>query len=234
MCGGVTAGLGDDDVTIGIDVNQPGSPRQPGEGIDGGGVNDPVPEDEVCIAPAPSGPCQGFGAGRDPFTITSPVLPITLSDIANFRPSADVAGMEPNGWMIVGLDTNFFADSTRQVVDGVLLGQPASVRFTPVAWRWNYGDGTSKTLSTPGASWAASGVAEFSPTSGSHIYRSPGTYVIDLSVLYAPEYRFGAGGWTPISGTLAVPSNRLTATAGNATTVLVERECTVNPRGPGC
>jgi hypothetical protein len=232
--GCITAGIGDDDVTLGIDLNEPGSSPRPGEAPDRGDASSPVPEGTVCAAPTPTGPCQGFGAGRDPFTITSPALPVTLSDIANFRPSANVAGMEPNGWMIVGLDTNFFADSNRQVVDGVLLGQPASVRFTPVAWRWSYGDGTSASLSTPGASWAASGVAEFSATSGSHIYRSRGTYVIDLSVLYAAEYRFGAGGWIPISGTLALPANRLTATAGDATTVLVERECTVNPRGPGC
>ncbi len=166
--------------------------------------------------------------------VPPPAQPITLADVASFRPTTGVSGMEPKGWMIVGLDTNFFSTASTEVVDGTLLGLPASVRFTPVAWRWSYGDGTAATLSTPGGSWAALGVAEFSPTSGSHVFRSAGTYVIDLSVVYTLEYRFGPAGWTRIDGTLALPSNRLTATAGSATTVLVERECTVNPRGPGC
>ena len=240
LCGDISAGVGDEDVTLGIDLIQPGSPQSPsgGNGGSGGsrGSDSEAIVDQGCRFPVQGNRCQGFGPGKNlpAVPVVPPAQPVTLTDIANFRPTADVAGMEPDGWMIVGLDTNFFADSNQQVVDGALLGQPASVRFTPVGWRWNYGDGTSATLSSPGASWAASGVAEFSATSGSHIYRSPGTYVIELSVLYASEYRFGAGGWTSISGVLAVPTNRLTATAGSATTVLVERECTVDPRGPGC
>ena len=240
VTGCISAGVGDEDVTLGIDLIQPGSPQSPsgGNGGSGGsrGSDSEAIVDQGCRFPVQGNRCQGFGPGKNlpAVPVVPPAQPVTLTDIANFRPTADVAGMEPDGWMIVGLDTNFFADSNQQVVDGALLGQPASVRFTPVGWRWNYGDGTSATLSSPGASWAASGVAEFSATSGSHIYRSPGTYVIELSVLYASEYRFGAGGWTSISGVLAVPTNRLTATAGSATTVLVERECTVDPRGPGC
>ena len=234
LCGDISAGVGDEDVTLGIDITRPGSPQSPSGAGEGSG-SEPI-VDQGCQFPVQGNRCQGFGPGKKlpAVPVVPPTQPVTLTDIASFRPAADVAGMEPDGWMIVGLDTNFFADSNQQVVDGVLLGQPASVRFTPVGWRWNYGDGTSATLSSPGASWAASGVAEFSETSGSHIYRSPGTYVIQLSVLYASEYRFGAGGWTSISGILAVPTNRLTATAGRATTVLVERECTINPRGPGC
>ena len=107
--------------------------------------------------------------------------------------------MEPNGWMIVGLDTNFFATGGVQVKDGTLLGQPASVRFTPVTWRWTYGDGTSASAAMGGTTWAAQGVREFDPTPTSHVYRSPGTYYIDLSIDYRAEYRIirpsdGSGG----------------------------------------
>lgn len=228
----VTATVGDEDVTLGIDVTQPGSPQPPSGG---GGDSTPVPEITACATPTPTGPCGVLGAGRDSFTITAPpAAPVTLSDIASFRPTTGISGMQPNGWMIVGLDTNFFSSARQQVVDGVLLGRPASVRFTPVGWRWTYGDDTSATVATPGAPWASLGLAEFSPTPGSHVYRAAGTYDIDLSVAYVAEYRFGTGGWTAIAGTLVVASNRLTASAGGATTVLVERECTLNPRGPGC
>ena len=160
--------------------------------------------------------------------------PITMSDIARFRPRTPVDAMEPNGWAIIGLDTNFYSTGETEVVDGTLLGQPASVRFIPVSWRWTYGDGTSSVASTRGASWESQGILEFDPTPTSHVYRLPGTYLIDLSVDYRAEYRFGAGAWTRIPGVLSIPANQLEATAGDAKTVLVSSDCRVNPRGSGC
>lgn len=173
--------------------------------------------------------CLKAGPGR-----TVPVQPITLADIASFRPDPGVDHMEPNGWMIVGLDTNFYSVVDTQVKDGTLLGLPASVRFTPVGWHWTYGDGASANLGTAGSTWADQGIHEFDPTPTSHIYRQPGTYYIDLVIDFAAEYSVAGIPWTPIAGTLPVPANRLVATAGDAKTVLVERECTVNPSGPGC
>ena len=238
---GCTAAVTEDAVVIEVVVEAPGAPGTPGEpwieADDGSIDNDAgVGQEASPCLPAPNGRCKGFLPPRlAPGTpVVDAAQPITLADIASFRPASGVAGMEPNGWMVVGLDTNFFGSSETQVVGGTLLGAPASVRFTPVGWRWNYGDGTSATLSSAGGRWAAQGVAEFDATSGSHIYRAPGTYVIDLTTVFMAEYSFGAGSWNAINGSLAVPANRLTAVAGGATTVLVELECTVNPRGPGC
>lgn len=159
---------------------------------------------------------------------------VTLSDIAHFVPTPAVDSMEPNGWMIVGLDTNFFATGGQHVRDGQLLGMPASVRFTPIAWHWNYGDGATRSSGTPGAPWAAQDTREFDPTATSHVYTAPGTYVIRLSVDFAAEYRIAGGPWIGIPGALRVPANDLIATAGDAKTVLVEHDCTANPGGPGC
>lgn len=166
-----------------------------------------------------------------PATVTSPV---TLAEIAEFRPDPAVDHMEPNGWTIAGLDTNFYATGGGQVVYGTLLGQPAVVRFTPVWWHWSYGDGTAAGHPFPGGTWAAQGIAEFDPTGTSHAYKSYGTYYIDLEVDLAAEYRFANGPWIDINGALTVQANRLVITVGNAKTVLVERECTRNPGGPGC
>jgi len=165
---------------------------------------------------------------------TAVTQPITIADIAAFRPDAGVDHMQPNGWMIVGLDTNFFATGGVQVKDGTLLGQPASVRFTPRMWRWVYGDGSDVAVRNPGGTWAAQGIPEFDPTPTSHAYRTVGTYFIDLTIDYAVEYRFAGAQWIVIPGIIPVPANRLVATAGDAKTVLVQRECTVNPAGPGC
>jgi hypothetical protein len=178
---------------------------------------------------------------RDGYTVTSPVRdgytitsPVRLEDLVNFRPTSGVHRMEPDGWMVVGLDTNFYALVTGGVQTGELLGQPATVRFDATRFRWDYGDGTGATRATGGGSWASQNIAEFDPTATSHVYRLAGTYSIGLTIEFAAEYRFADGPWTPIAGTIPVTSNRLTATAGDAKTVLVNRDCLEDSAGPGC
>jgi hypothetical protein len=142
--------------------------------------------------------------------------------------------MQPNGWMIVGLATNFYSVVGVEVQQGELLGEPASVRFTPISWHWSYGDGSSAVRSTPGGTWAAEGIPEFDATPTSHVYTASGTYFIDLSIVFRAEYKWADGGWKPIVGTITIPANRLEATAGDAKTVLVGRDCLQDPSGPGC
>ncbi len=205
-------------------ASTPGSERAEGAGLADNPTDSPTP-------PVPPGPGdRGF---RDTFTVTE--LPgVTLNDIAAFRPDEPVDHMQPNGWTVAGLDTNFYATGGSQVENGTLLGLPAAVRFTPVAWHWSYGDGTAATLSTPGGTWASRGIREFDPTATSHIYESLGSYVIDLTVDYAAEYRFAGGGWLGIDGVLSVPANRLSISVGTAKTVLVQHDCAENRGGPGC
>ena len=177
------------------------------------------------------------GNYRDPFVVVSPPVPpvaITITDIASFAPAPGGNNMEPNGWIVVGLYTNFYSDGGVRVVDGTLLGQPAAVRFIPQSWRWSYGDGSAKSSATPGASWAAQGLQEFDATATSHVFAHAGTYAIDLTVRYTAEYQFAGSGWVPIAGTLERPANRIVATASDASTVLVNRDCRQNPAGPGC
>lgn len=166
------------------------------------------------------------------FIITSPE--VTLSDVANFGAVPGVDHMEPNGWMVVGLDTNFYATGGQQVVEGQLLNLAARVRFTPIAWHWSYGDGATANTSTPGGTWAQSGLAEFQTTSTSHIYRAPGTYTITLTIDYRAEYQFSSSGWESIPGSISLFANRLIAAAGSAKTLLMNHDCSVNPSGPGC
>ncbi|MEO7123641.1 MAG: hypothetical protein ABI400_11105 [Lacisediminihabitans sp.] len=179
----------------------------------------------------PDVPGPGDPYYRDPYTV---IAPVTISDLVNFKPAPGVDHMEPNGWMIVGLNTNFYATAQSQVQTGVLLGQQASVRFTPARFRWSYGDGHSANLGTKGATWAAQGIREFERTPTSHVYAKAGSYDIDLTIDFSAEYRYAGDNWIPVVGTLPVPANRLHATAGDAKTVLVQRNCSALPRGPGC
>lgn len=166
---------------------------------------------------------------------SDPGLPaVTLADLVGFRPTPAVQRMEPDGWMVVGLETNFYSQVGQEVQTGTLLGLPATVRFTPVAWHWDYGDGTARTTAAQGSTWRAAGVQEFDTTPTSHAFERPGSYTIRLTVDFAAEYRFAGAPWRSIAGTLPVAAGELTAVAGTADTVLVGRDCAANPRGPGC
>lgn len=216
LCPTIEAHAGDDGVTL------RGNEHRPGSGYHGvdvpGGIVTPAPVDPDLVI-------------RDGYTVTEPV---TLSDLVNFHPASGVSHMEPDGWMIAGLDANFYASSSTQVQTGELLGQPATVRFTPATFRWNYGDGTAATLRTSGSTWAAQGKAEFQPTATSHVYRAAGTYIVDLTINFAAEYRYTGAEWIPIAGTVPVAANQLTVTVGSAKTVLVGQDCSASPAGPGC
>ncbi len=173
-----------------------------------------------------------LGNGTDDWGVVT--LTPTLRDLVNFRPTPGVDHMQPNGWFIRGLDANFYATGGSSVQSGMLLGLPARVRFTPVAWSWTYGDGTRATRGTPGGKWKALGIREFDRTPTSHVYTKRGTYYIDLTLTYRAEYTWGDSNWGPIDGYLYLPANRLRATVGDAKTVLFNEDCARNPGGAGC
>ncbi len=181
--------------------------------------------------------CEGLaGCGVDrplDFAVVAPPV-VTLEDIVRFVPVAGTAAMEPSGWMVVGLATNFFGSAERQVQAGTVLDAPAEVRFTPVSYEWDFGDGQSLSSPSPGSSWANLGLPEFSPTMTSHVYSSPGTYTIRLTVSFAAEYRFGADAFSPLAGTVPSMTNEIVALAGDAQTVLVGDQCRAAGQGPGC
>lgn len=168
---------------------------------------------------------------RDPYTVTRPV---TIEDLASFRPDAGVQHMEPNGWGIAGLDTNFFATVGGQILAGDLLGRPAEVRFTPVAYAWDYGDGTRTEHASPGGSWSASGAAEFEPTATSHVYERRGRYAATLTVRFGAEYRYDGGAWVPVQGTLRAVAPALSVQVVTGSTALVGSDCDRRTTAPGC
>lgn len=207
------------------------NPGQTGTSNTGGGVVAPPPIlgwDARCFIANQGDPSVCIA------TPTDPIPTITISDIATFIPTPGRQQMEPDGWTVAGLDTNFYAITGQHVVNGTLLGRPADVRFTPTTYLWAYGDGTSATKSTMGATWAAQGIAEFEPTPTSHVYDELGNYTITLDIVFTAEYRFAGGPWRPVVGTITLPANDLYLRVGTAKTVLVEHDCQQNPAGPGC
>ena len=226
--GGVDLSAGYERGSGGADQNDGDDGNGSGEVLvdNNGGAADgpfqiPIVRDDFTINCTPGTPCD-------------PNLVVQISDLVNFRPITPTQGMEPNGWTVIGLPTNFVAGASVHTLSGSLLGFPADVRFTPASYRWDYGDGGHDSSSTGGATWAALNLPEFSETATSHSYRETGSFTITLRVSFAAEYRFGGQTWRNVRGTLAVPASPLTVVAGEARTVLVDRECTRNPSGPGC
>ncbi|MDJ0350157.1 hypothetical protein [Cryobacterium sp. PH29-G1] len=169
-----------------------------------------------------------------PCTVCSPDTIVRVTDLQNFPAYAAPTSMEPNGWAIVGLATNFWATASTQISEGLLLGQPAQVMFTPTGYHWNYGDSNTISTATGGASWDDLGLAEFSTTATSHTYATKDTYSVVLTVEYHADYSFGDQGWRPVEGTVTVTSTPITVIAANESTVLVAHDCDANPHGPGC
>ncbi|TFD53142.1 hypothetical protein E3T46_04105 [Cryobacterium sp. Hh11] len=159
---------------------------------------------------------------------------VRISDLQNFPAPTAPTGMEPNGWAIIGLAANFWTGASTHISEGILLGQPAQVMFTPISYHWNFGDGNTAISPNGGASWEALGLAEFTTTDTSHKYTAKGTYSIVLTINYHADYSFGDQGWRPVDGTITMPSAPFTVMAANESTVLVAEDCLTNPHGPGC
>ncbi|WP_146070156.1 hypothetical protein [Cryobacterium sp. Y29] len=169
-----------------------------------------------------------------PCTVCSPSTIVSVTDLQNFPAYAAPTNMEPNGWTIVGLPTNFWADASAQIQEGLLLGEPAQVMFTPTSYRWDYGDSNTASTPTGGSNWTTLNLTEFSNTTTSHTYTTKGTYTVILTVDYRADYSFGDQGWRPVEGVVTVPSAPFTVIAAKESTVLVAEDCNTNPRGPGC
>lgn len=159
---------------------------------------------------------------------------ITVSDLARFSPEDASVTMEPDGWALIGLPANFVVTTGRHTVNGTLFGHDLIVRFTPNGYDWRWGDGMTTRTTTPGSTWAAGGLPEFSETPTSHVFSERGSYAVSVTVSYTVEFSIADLPWRGVSGTLNGPAAITTVVAGTAKTVLVDGECTRDPTGPGC
>lgn len=242
----VNPGMTDSGVDVTGEENSPGASGSGGGdsswtgdgGGGGGGTTTPTEYPEPRLRTA--GPIAPIIIPRitpAPDTPADPVDPtpvITLRDLASFNPAPPTAAMEPNGWAVIGLDANFVASAAAQTIGGTLLGRPAQVFFTPVGFSWDYGDSSGRRSSSGGATWAALHLPEFSPTSTSHVYRAKGTFSVLATAYYTAAFRFDGGAWQSVAGTLPLSAPRMSVTAVDGKTVLVRRDCSQSPLGPGC
>ena len=221
-----TGSIAGDHVDVGAHGGSDGS-------AGGNGSDDEASDDTNAPTPPAGVPCPaGIACGGN--AVVQVQGGVTMSALASFYPQKPTVSGEPNGWAIIGLDANFVSSAGRHTASGPLAGQPATVRFTPVRFEWDYGDGVHASTATGGATWRSLGVPEFSPTPTSHVYTAAGSYGVSLTVEYTAQYRIGGGPWRDVPGTLTLSAPTFTVIAADAKTVLVQRNCQADPRGPGC
>jgi hypothetical protein len=215
----------------------PGTPSTPGNSTDGGAPT--LTPQEVCEATP--GPPSAFCRSLTPVGVASglpsaPAAPgwsVTVSDLAPFVPTTATVVGEPDNIAVVGLPANFVSSAMTETIPGTVLGRALNIRFTPVGYMFDYGDGGTRTSTTPGIPWDASGHVQFTPTDTSHVYTQPGTYTVTVTVTYAAAVDLGAG-WIPINGTLTGPPARQQVRVVRAHTALVQGTCSERPGSPGC
>ena len=211
-------------VDIGASVGNPAPPSA-------GEQDEPGESAPVIPNPDPN-PCDSVGTCGGYIVVMPP--DVSAADLASFRPARPSLAGEPAGFGIVGAPTNVVAAASEQYLTGNLLGWDVTVRFVPAGFVFDYGDGSTGRSATGGASWAALGQAQFTPTATSHAYRARGTYPVSVTVQYAASVDFGSGTWRPVTGFVTASTGGYDVTVVEARTALVDKTCLENPGGPGC
>ncbi|MFD2756959.1 hypothetical protein [Gulosibacter faecalis] len=204
---------GGDSVDISIDSSGGGGSGGSGGGGGAdwtGGTGYAPPS--ACAGGSSDSRCMGeliFG-DADPADPGPAPLPATLnaSDLANVAPTQAELFMEPDGWAILGQPVNFWTSASTHTVDTTVLGHSVTVTFTPVSTTYDYGDGTSQTLETPGASWADQGLPELSDTHTSHRYSVDAPVTVSAIINYSATVA-AAGRTITVTGTIQSISTTL-------------------------
>ena len=194
----------------------------------GGGGGYGAPEESYEEIPE----CMPGFCGRENYDVF--VYPtVSAEDLVSFRPAGPSLDNEPSGFAVVGLPTNVYAAASAQTLNGELLGFDVAVRFVPVGFEFDYGDGSTATSATGGETWSAQGATQFAPTETGHTYRQRGWHTVTATVVYEASVDWGHG-WRPVTGNVRADSGAHPIEVLEARTALVERSCAESPGGPGC
>lgn len=179
-----------------------------------------------------AGRCQVTAIDNRGSLPSDSVDPITIEDLAAFRPIVGELVVEPDGWGVVGTPTNFYATAESHTMQGDLLGSAVTVRWTPTTYAFDYGDGTTQTTEGSGAAWSGTG-EQWTETSTSHAYSSRDDVAASLTVTFTAEVDAG-GGWFQVPGSLPVEAPAVPVKVFEVDTVLTAGDCAAAPTAPGC
>ncbi|MCH1881451.1 hypothetical protein [Agrococcus sp. ARC_14] len=158
--------------------------------------------------------------------------PITIDDVARFTPIVGELVVEPDGWGVVGTPTNFYATAESHTMDGELFDTAIQVRWTPSAYRFDYGDGTVEETEASGSAWRGT-EESWMETATSHTYASTEDVTASVTVVFTAEVNAGSG-WFAVPGSLPVQAPEVSVKVFEVDTVLTNGDCMANPSAAGC
>lgn len=160
------------------------------------------------------------------------ISPITIDDLVGFTPAVGELIVQPENWGVLGIPTNFVATATDHVQQGTLLGQPIEVRWRPMAFTFDYGDGIVVTTTDAGAMWQSSD-DDWTATATSHEYQERGEYTATVTITFEADIATGTG-WATVPGTLDLAAPAEGVQVFEVQTVLTRGDCIEYPDDPGC
>jgi len=229
----IAAGVCGSAITDGSSVEVGASATRPGTPGHSGGGRERNPGGPGSGGQAPAAPPCASALCRPGYGVIG--LPdVTAADLASFVPAAPALTGEPLGLGVAGMPTNLVAAASTQLQSGPLLGYDVTVRFRPVAYRFDHGDGSGASHRVGGTTWASLGLPDYTATATSHTYAAPGIYRVTAAVVYEAHVDFGSGAWRPVQGSVTSSATAYDVRVVEIRSALVARTCLEDPAGPAC
>ena len=127
-------------------------------------------------------------------------------------PPSRLVVQPPGGRTLVNFDTNFYTERETFTRRLTLLGRRVTTRISPSAFTWHFGDGESRSTTTPGSSYPDLMVT--------HSYLQEGAYRPSVDTTYTAVFRIGSGPWQPVPGSVAITGPAVDLEAVEARPVL--------------
>ncbi|WP_105030964.1 PKD domain-containing protein [Arthrobacter ruber] len=167
----------------------------------------------------------GFVPAEVPVVITveefqkQPVLAATvLSQPANFG--------------LRNAHSNLWAQAAEQEFAFEFQDADVVLMARPVAYLWEYGDGTTVRTTSPGGPVPGNGFDTQTPTS--HRYAKTGDFQVTVTTFFAGDYSVDGGPFQPVAGEAAVVSAPHLMSIWRTQGHQVSQDCLENPTGIGC
>lgn len=151
--------------------------------------------------------CDGNGA-PDALIVTAAMV---RQQVVRLLPPVEVGVAPATGPTLVNLETIFWSPTpaTRQLGPVTILGQRVAITIRFDHATYDYGDGTTATVDTPGTAWTegACDTAQC-PTLDGHTYTQPADAVTASSTItWTASFTVGGGAEQPIPGTIDGPTS---------------------------